>query len=121
MSKDGPIKVIYPSGSTFEFEGRWLGLIDMGREAVVAILDCTMVEAVVYEGEAVPKPEKNVFLLDPRAVCLLGDFVLYEPRRYDYGYLEFSLFPRWVTDWLADNPDWPDRVLGGRLRIGTAV
>lgn len=80
------VKVYYPSGFTFQLEGRWLGPAEVGGLMVVA-----MIMGI-----------KEVNLFDPRGVCQAVETgeILYSPRKINQP-------DKWVRDWLSEHPEWP--------------
>lgn len=71
--------VHYPSGAVF---------------AVTGVLLCTVETVAVRQADS-----DRAFVLDPRAVLVRDDLIIYEPRR--------GRQQPWVRDWLRAHPEWP--------------
>src|SRR5262249_46787756 len=102
------IEGLYPSGHRFVTSGRFIG-------PVTGAVRIQMIDAVViFPDRAQQVLNQSLvkdcgFLCDPRGLYREkdGGRVLYSPR----DFMENQ--PEWVTKFLAENPDWPERVLRG--------
>ncbi len=108
--KDGPFKIYYPSGLRGLVNGCWLGRLEIGGQVVVGMLDVDVINTINGRLELDNGDKPSALLLDPRAVVLYEDCILYEPRRF-LDKKGNGSYPDWVLKWLRRHPHWPNRLL----------
>jgi len=96
-------RVFYPSGQRFTLRGRFCMAVKPhapDEDPKSGLIGC-----------AINLEDERLMFLDPRGVVVRGQLVIYEPRHWMRSGWTWDGLSQWVSEWLAEHPDWPNQLI----------